>query len=105
MILLIALITELKSKEFIMKKNSSENNEFKPYIFNFTLDNTSISHLSIFDTSNSYIQIQGENVTNDSLEHFFFFFNKLYYIIKNNISDKYYFGIVGISNRIKLLHI
>ena len=102
MILLIALITELKSKEFIMKKNSSENNEFKPYIFNFTLDNTSISHLSIFDTSNSYIQIQGENVTNDSLEHFFINENKFYYIITNNISDKDYFGIVGISNKDKI---
>jgi Na+-transporting methylmalonyl-CoA/oxaloacetate decarboxylase gamma subunit len=101
-ILLISLIIKLKSKEFIMKKNSSENNEFNPYIFNFTLDNTSISHLSIFDTSNSYIQIQGENVTNDSLEHFFINENKFYYIITNNISDKDYFGIVGISNKDKI---
>ena len=53
MLLLISLIIELKSKEYIMKKNSSENNKFNPYIFNFSIDNTSISHLSIFDTSNS----------------------------------------------------
>ena len=82
-----------------MKKNSSENNEFNPYIFNFTLDNTSISHLSIFDTSNSYIQIQGEK---DSLEKFYINGNEFYYILTNNISNKDYFGIVGISNKDKI---
>jgi len=102
MILLISLIIELKSKEFIMKKNSNENNKFNPYIFNFTIDNTSISHLSIFDTSNSYIQIQGENVTNDSLELFYINEKKFYYIKTNNISSKEYFGIVGISNKDKI---
>ena len=102
MILLISLITELKSKEFFMKKNSSENNEFNPYIFNFTIDNTSISHLSIFDTSNSYIQIQGEKGSNDSLKQFYINGNDFYYIITNNISNKDYFGIVGISNNDKI---
>ena len=102
MILLISLIIELKSKEFIMKKNSSENNEFNPYIFNFTIDNSSISHLSIFDTSNSYIQIQGVNVKNDSLEPFYINGNKFYYILTNNLSNKDYFGIVGISNKDKI---
>ena len=82
-----------------MKKNSSENNEFKPYIFNFTLDNTSIAHLSIFDTSNSYILIQDENMTDgNQKQQIYINGSEFYYIKTNSTNNTDYFGIVGISN-------
>lgn len=108
---LVLLIIGSKSKEFILKKNTSENNEFTPYMFNFTLADKFV-YPSIFDTTNLYIIIDEDDknsyinskdliLNNDNLKEKEIIINDTIfkYKINNLLSNKGYFGIVGLSNK------
>ena len=117
--IIINLIIQLNSIEFILKKNISLHNEFNPYIFNFTLnDNTFIVYPSIFDTTQSYILIQEEDNDNntDSDNIITNFYEKyennddecdidiaglIFHYFKEKQFNKDYLGIIGISNKNK----
>ena len=111
----ISIIIELSSssKEFIMSKNTNENNTFNPYIFQFNFENEKEKNDSfIFDTS-SYIVWKGNNIINKSdtikistitgeelssneiciNEEQFCWFKT------NKIMNSGYIGVIGISNK------
>ena len=117
--IIINLIIQLNSIEFTLKKNFSIDNEFTPYIFNFTLnDNTFIVYPSIFDTTQFYILIQEEdndsyidsdniimnyyeNYENNDGRYDINISGQVFHYFKEKVSYKEYLGIIGISNKNK----
>ena len=109
-IFLIYLIIEINTKKYILKKNSTDNYDFTPYIFNFTLNNQSIANQSIFDTTQTYILIQNNNENSNISKNILLNNNvqeeknitingKIFkYKITNKLIDKGYNGIIGLSN-------
>ena len=107
-IFLIILIIEIYSKKYTLIKNPKENNEYSPYIFNFTLYNDLVVYPSIFDTSSLYIVVYNENeIINDSqtknlYDKEIIINNKTFkYKVAENELSKYYKGIIGLSNKVK----
>ena len=122
---LFILITEFNSIEIELEKLSNQNNEYNPYIFNFTLKNNEtyeiIKYPSIFDTTRSYILIQEDNeqkendINNTKNNTLSMKYNNLtnyteyeikinettiyYYKTIENITDKGILGIIGLSNK------
>ena len=118
--IIINLIIQLNSIDFILKKNISIDNEYNPYIFNFTLnDNTFIVYPSIFDTTQFYILIQEEedndnytdsdsiimnyyeNFENNDGRYDINISGQIFHYFKEKESNKEYLGIIGISNKNK----
>ena len=52
--LLKLLIKELFCKQYLMRKEKYENNEFTPYIFNLSLNDQIFIYPSLFNTSSFY---------------------------------------------------
>ena len=100
LIFIILLIIILAIKEFELKKES--NDEFNPFIFNFTLNNDIVKYPSIFDTTESYILFQDEDeVLNKTIEECLINIkgkNFSYFITKENLINKGYIGLIGLSN-------
>ena len=108
----ISLIIELSSKEFIMKKNTNDNNAFNPYIFKYNFKNEKENNYSfIFDTS-SYIIWEGNNtiyknetiaistITGEELSANEICINDYFCWFKTNKEMKLgYIGVIGISNK------
>ena len=103
---LLLLIAKFNSKEFKLKKLSHENNEYNPYVFNFTLNNdTIIKYPSIFNTSQPYTLLYDENKTSDREECIKIENNQFCYFKTDNSDEvKGYYGIIGISNIRKEAH-
>ena len=90
-------------KQYMMHKENNENNEFKPYIFNLSLDDQIFIYPSFFNTTSFYVHIQDE--INDNSISFSDHINNItignqtfYYINRssNYLENKYYAS-VGIS--------
>ena len=101
--LLKSIIIELFCKQYLMHKEEYENNEFKPYIFNLSLDNQIFIYPSFFNMSSFYIHIQDEqknyNKTLENYKNNITIKNKTFYYINtstNYVENKYYAS-VGIS--------
>ena len=71
-----------------MHKEEYENNEFKPYIFNLSLDNQIFIYPSYFNTSSFYIHIQDDhksyNIPLDNYNNSITINNKTFYYIKTS---------------------
>ena len=108
----ISIIIELSSNEFIMKKNTNENNTFNPYIFKYNFKNEKENNYSfIFDTS-SYIIWEGNNtidknntitistITGEELSTNEICINDYFCWFKTNkVMNSGYVGVIGISNK------
>jgi hypothetical protein len=111
MIIFISIIIGLASKEFIMKKNTNENNTFCPYTFNYNFQNESENNYSfIFDTSSYIIWVGNNNIIYNNTVEISTINGEL--ILANEIcndtfcwfeTDKQmnsgYIGVIGISNK------
>ena len=108
-LIFIILIINITPKEYIMKKNNDNNNEFSPYIFEFNFKEKNYSF--IFDTS-SYIiwvgnqTINKNNTVNISTIHGKKMLvneicrdDKLCYFITDKEMNKGYSGSIGLSNK------
>ena len=62
------LINKIFSKEYIMKKNTNNNNEFSPYTFQISFDNQlEYNYTYIFDTSTYIVWIGNQNLDNKTI--------------------------------------
>jgi len=101
--LLFPLLKILYCKQYKMHKENNENNEFKPYIFNLSLDDQIFIYPSFFNMSSFYIHIQDE-VKDNSIsfkEHInnITINNQTFYYINSstNYYENKYYASVGIS--------
>lgn len=108
----LLLIEKFTSKEIKLKKTSNDNNEYNPYVFNFTLNddnnNTLIKYPSIFDTTQLHILVKDENLMDNisEIQENIIIKNTTFYYYKTNynknlILNNGYYGIIGLSNKTK----
>ena len=101
--LLKLLIKELFCKQYLMRKEKYENNEFTPYIFNLSLNDQIFIYPSLFNTSSFYIHIQddqkNDNVSFENHINNIVIKNKTFYYVNTttNYSENKYYASVGIS--------
>ena len=97
------LIIKIYSKQYLMHKEVGENNEFKPYIFNLSLDNRLFIYPSYFNTSSFYIHIHDKEENNnipfkDHINNITIKDKNFYYINRSmNYVENEYSTSVGIS--------